>query len=110
MSFHDWRIRRKMQQPVRGTFTRVDWYSKNPSRVPMITVLTGYVEAPGVPRTSTEVVADLNRDWGNNTQFPALIDRDDPTRFIVLWKEVPRFNSGRDRARRNAERAAEQPE
>jgi hypothetical protein len=110
MTFHDWRIRRKMKQPVRGTFTRVDWYSKNPSRVPMTTVLTGYVEAPDVPRTSTEVVADLNRDWGNNTQFPALVDREDPTHCVVLWKEVPKFSGGRERARRNAETAAEESE
>jgi hypothetical protein len=54
--------------------------------------------------------ADLNRDWGNNTELPALVDRNDPTRCVVLWKEVPKYDGSRDRARRNAERAAEQPE
>jgi hypothetical protein len=108
MSFRDRRVRRSMTDPVRGTFTKVSDYFPHPGRTPMQTMLTGYVEAPGVPRTSTELLASSNRNWADAATIPVLVDRADPSRCVALWEELPRFDGGASAARAAARNAAQE--
>jgi hypothetical protein len=96
-----------MTDPVRGAFTPVSQYFPHPGRTPMQTMLTGYIEAPGVPRTTAELLAVSNHDWADAGTVPVLVDRADPSKWVALWKELPRFDGGASNARQAAEDAAE---
>ena len=70
--------------------------------------MTGVVLAPGVPPTSVEVLNDL-AGGHNGTMYdrlPALVDRADPTRLLILWDEVTAPDEQAD-ARRQADQAAQ---
>jgi hypothetical protein len=95
-----------MKDPVAGRFTIVDEYFPHPGRTPMQTMLTGYLEADGVSRIPAETLAKLGRDRYASKELPAIIDRADPSRFVIDWSRVPRFDGGAASARKAAEDAA----
>jgi len=95
-----------MKDPVVGTFTTVSEYFPHPGRTPMQTMLTGYLDADGVPRVPAETLAKIGRDRYASPTLPAIIDRADPRRFVIDWSTVPRFDGGAASARKAAEDAA----
>jgi hypothetical protein len=105
MFFAARRARRALKDPVSGEFRVTDWYDPKPNgsfRAPM---LTGVVVAPGLGPVAGECRADQDGRWVANKVLPALVDRADPTRFVVLWKQVVPRDLRAD-ARASAERAA----
>lgn len=68
--------------------------------------LTGVVTGPGIPPTPAEHPDDRHGRRIGHDVLPALVDRTDPTRFVVLWEEiaVPDF---RAEAREQARQAAD---
>ncbi len=68
-------------------------------------MLTGVLTGPGITPAAGEVLNDLSggRNDGRPV-LPVLIDRADPAKFLVLWKEMP----GPDRQGQAARRAAAQ--
>ena len=78
-----WYLKRSMRDPVLGTFHVVDDYFPSPGRVPMRVMLTGFVQADGVPRTVAETLDNFNHDHTAIPALPALVDRSDPARFLV---------------------------
>jgi hypothetical protein len=101
------RAERKMTDPVRGVFRVTGFYDKNPHGTPPRTRVTGVITAPGVPPTVAECKADQRGRWAGASELPVLVDRADPTRFEVLWNELPPPNwrqQERDRAEAEAER------
>lgn len=91
MKWKDRRVTHAMKDPVRGEFRKTGEYFPHPGRTPMQVMLTGVVTAPGIPPTPAEHLRnDLSgREFQGDT-LPALIDRADPTRFVILWDEIPK--------------------
>lgn len=90
-----------MTDPVRGEFRVTGSYYPHPGSTPIKTMLTGVVVADGVPPTPGEHL-DLHVRGEFRSSLPVLVDRADPTRFVVLWDEVPAPDPRAD-ARRQAE-------
>ena len=97
-----------MKDPVRGEFRKTGEYFPHPGRVPLQVMLTGVVTGPGIPPTPAEHLRnDLSgREFGRDV-LPALIDRADPARVVILWDEIPTPDP-RQQALQQAAHAAEQ--
>ncbi len=108
MGFKERRLRRSMRDPVRGEFRPTGSYFPHPGRVPMQEMLTGVVTGPGVGPVAGEAMNDLRhgRSIGRDV-LPVLVDRADPSKMLVLWDELPAYDS-RAEARQQAQQAAEQ--
>jgi hypothetical protein len=74
----------------------------------MQVMLTGVVTAQGIPPTPAEHLRNdvSGREFESDT-LPALIDRADPTRFVILWDEIPKPDP-RQQALQQAAHVAEQ--
>ena len=74
-------------------------------------MLTGVVTAPGIGPTAGEALNDLRHPHGviasayRSSALPVLVDRADPTRFVILWQEVG-LRDYRAEARTQAQQAA----
>ncbi|WP_216900492.1 hypothetical protein [Nocardia alni] len=108
MGFRERRLRRSMRDPVRGEFRPTGSYFPHPGRVPMQEMLTGVVTGPGVGPVAGEAMNDLRHGRAIGREvLPVLVDRADPTKMLVLWGELPAYDS-RAEARQQAQHAAEQ--
>ncbi|MCU1528911.1 MAG: hypothetical protein JWP75_2674 [Frondihabitans sp.] len=105
MGMRTWLTLRRMSDPVPGTFVKVDEYFPHPGRVPMQTMLTGYVEADGVPRTQAEVLQKPSHAFTDT--LPVTVDRTNPTVFVVRWNESHPSDGGAARAKGAAQAATE---
>lgn len=100
-----------MKDPVRGEFRPTGSYFPHPGRTPMQEMLTGVVTAPGIGPTAGEALNDLRHPHGviasayRSSALPVLVDRADPTRFVILWQEVG-LRDYRAEARTQAQQAA----
>lgn len=63
------------------------------------------VTGPGIPPTPGEHLDDAQGRYIGHDALPALIDRSDPTRFVILWDEIPAPDF-RAEAREQARQAA----
>src|SRR5262245_14138815 len=91
MKWKDRRARHSMKDPVRGEFRKTGEYFPHPGRVPMQVMLTGVVTGPGIPPTPAEHLRnDFSGREFERDALPALIDRADPTRMVILWDEIPK--------------------
>jgi hypothetical protein len=72
-------------------------------------MLTGVVTAPGVAATPGEALNDLvhGHDGSFRDVLPCLVDRADPTRFVVLWDDVVEPDAQAEARNRAAEAATE---
>lgn len=108
MGLKDWRSRRALKDPVRGEFRPSGSYSVQPGRGPGQEMLTGVITAPGIEPTAGQVLNDRRHPHdvalSGEGALPALVDRADPARFIVLWQEVGRPDDQAE-ARSQAEQA-----
>lgn len=95
-----------MKDPVRGVFRITGFYDKHPSSSPPGTRLTGVIVAPGIPATPVEHKPDSRGRWAGMQELPVLVDRADPSRFVVLWDEVKPI-SWQDQALQTAREAAD---
>ncbi len=108
MKWKDRRTKHSMKDPVRGEFRKTGQYFPHPGRVPMQVMLTGVVTGPGIPPTPAEHLRnDLSGREFERQVLPALIDRADPTRMVILWDEIPKPDP-RQQALQEAAHAAEQ--
>lgn len=105
MGLKDWRTRRGMTDPVPGEFRVSGTYYPHPGSTPVHTMLTGVVVADGVPPTPGEHL-DRHAIGEFRRTVPVLVDRADPTHFVVLWDEVAEVDP-RAEARRRAEADAQ---
>jgi hypothetical protein len=85
MSLADWRAKRQIRDPVRGMFRVSD---------PQGTPIAGVLVAPGIPATPAEHRVGARGRWVGQSELPALIDRSEPSRFAILWSEVPEPSPG----------------
>ena len=105
MGLKDWRTRHGMTDPVRGEFRVSGSYYPHPGSTPIRTMLTGVVVADGVPPTPGEHL-DRHAIGEFRRSLPVLVDRADPTRFLVLWDETTEVDP-RAEARQRAEADAQ---
>jgi hypothetical protein len=106
MGLKDWRVRRSLRDPVRGQFEVTGRYAAHPNGSSFREMLTGVVTGPGIATTAGEHLGDTDGRWVGRDVLPALIDRDDPSKFIVLWAEIPKPDF-RAQARQQAQQAAD---
>jgi hypothetical protein len=99
--------RRALKEPVRGEFRVTGQYFARPGSTPMQETLTGVLTGPGIAPTPGEHVDNGHGRRIGHDVLPALIDRTDPTRFVILWDEVPVPDFRAD-AREQARQAAAQ--
>jgi hypothetical protein len=95
-----------MKDPVRGVFRVTGFYDAHPSSSPPGTRITGVIVAPGMPATPAEHKVDSRGRWADSHELPVLVDRSDPSRFVVLWDEVKPV-SWQDRERQAAQAEAD---
>jgi len=107
MKWKDRRVEHSMKDPVRGEFRKTGEYFPHPGRVPMQVMLTGVVSGPGIPPTPAEHMRNDFSGRDETQPLPALIDRADPTRVVILWDEVPKPDP-RQQALQQAADVAEQ--
>jgi hypothetical protein len=109
MKWKDRRVKHSMKDPVRGEFRKTGEYFPHPGRVPMQVMLTGVVSGPGIAPTPAEHLRNdfSGREFGSDDTLPALIDRADPTQFVILWDEVAKPDP-RQQALEEAARVADQ--
>jgi hypothetical protein len=89
MGWRDRRARREIKDPVRGEFRVSGQYVTHPGSTPLRETLTGVVTGPGIPPTAGEHPDDRRGRRIGRDVLPALVDRTDPTRFVILWDEIP---------------------
>lgn len=106
MGLKDWRTKHSMRDPVRGQFQVTGRYDAHPNGSSFRDVLTGVVSGPGVAPTAGEHLADIDGRWVGRDTLPVTIDRAEPTKFVVLWDEVPKPDF-RAQARAQAQQAAD---
>jgi hypothetical protein len=94
-----------MKDPVRGVFRVTGFYDAHPHSSPPGTRITGVIVAPGMPATPAEHKVD-GRHWADSQELPVLVDRSDPSRFVVLRDEVKPV-SWQDRERQAAQAEAD---
>jgi hypothetical protein len=88
MGINDWRAKRNIKYPERGVLRVIglhDGHSR-PSRTG--TRIAGIITAPGIPATRIEHKMEDPARWTGHKALPVLLDRTDPTKFIVLWEEL----------------------
>jgi hypothetical protein len=85
MGINDWRAKRHMKHPERGVL-RVS--SIHHSFSSSGHVVTGVITAPGIPDTPVEHKVDDHGRWTGIQEVPVLVDRADPSKFVILWDEV----------------------
>jgi hypothetical protein len=85
MGISDWRAKRHMKQPERGVL-RVSGFHRSHS--PSSGRITGVITAPGIPDTPVEHKVDDQDRWTGVQEVPVLVDRADPSKFVILWDEV----------------------
>jgi len=106
MGISDWRVKKHMKFPERGIFRVTGFYDAHPHSSPPGTRITGVITAPGIPATAVEHKADGRGRWAAVRELPVLVDRADPSRFVILWDEVQPV-SWRDREMRAAQAEAD---
>ena len=96
MGISDWRAKKQMKYPERGTLRVTGFNGQHSSSSPSGARITGVITAPGVPATTVEHKTDEKDRWAGVQELPVLVDRADPTRFTILWEEVQaaQFNAG----------------
>jgi len=87
MGISDWRAKKQMKYPERGTL-RITGTSEHPSAGPTGIRITGVITAPGVPARNVEHETDAGDRLMGAQELPVLIDRADPSRFTILWDEI----------------------
>jgi hypothetical protein len=84
MGISDRRAKRGLKHPVRGTLRITGLREERPPRVRV----TGVISAPGMPDATVEHKADDGGRWAGAHLLPVIVDRSDPSRFVVLWEEA----------------------
>src|SRR5450755_419504 len=85
MGISDWRAKRHMKQPERGVLRVSGFHHAHSSSSGRI---TGVITAPGIPDTPVEHKVDDHDRWTGVQEVPVLVDRADPSKFVILWDEV----------------------
>jgi hypothetical protein len=85
MGISDWRAKRHMKQPERGVLRVSGFHHAHSSSSGRI---TGFITAPGIPDTPVEHKVDDHDRWTGVQEVPVLVDRADPSKFVILWDEV----------------------
>ncbi len=79
-----------MVDPVPGEFRVTGDYFAHPSSSSFRQMLTGVVTGPGIAPTPGEHLDDESGRRIGHDVLPILVDRADPTRFLILWDEIPK--------------------
>jgi hypothetical protein len=88
MGISTWRAKRQMKYPERGVLRVTGFYDALSHSAPSGTRITGIITAPGIPDTPVEHKADDQDSWAGVREVPVLVDRADPSRFLILWDEA----------------------
>jgi hypothetical protein len=88
MGISDWRAKKHMRYPERGVLRVTGFYDAHPHSSPSGTRITGVITAPGIPATAVEHKADGRGRWAGVQELPVLVDRAEPSRFVILWDEL----------------------
>jgi hypothetical protein len=88
MGINDWRAKRNIKYPERGVLRVIGLHDghSHPSRTG--NRIAGIITAPGIPATRIEHKMEDPPRWTGHQALPVLLDRTDPTKFIVLWEEL----------------------
>jgi len=88
MGINDWRAKRQIKYPERGVLRVIGLHDEHshPSRTG--TRIAGIITAPGLPATRIEHKMEDPARWAGHQALPVLLERTDPTKFIVLWEEL----------------------
>jgi hypothetical protein len=88
MGISAWRAKRQMKYPERGVLRVTGFYDALSHSAPSGTRITGIISAPGIPDTPVEHKSDDQDSWAGVREVPVLVDRADPSRFLILWDEA----------------------
>lgn len=88
MGISTWRAKRQMKYPERGVLRVTGFYDALSHSAPSGTRITGIITAPGIPDTPVEHKSDDQDSWAGVREVPVLVDRADPSRFLILWDEA----------------------
>ena len=108
LGFSVWRITRRYRDPVSGTLrlTARDWHRSNVTYI-------GVVSAPGLAPTpvSHKTSEPSGRYVMEGMDLPVIVDRTEPAKLKILWKQVPtekqyHANLAAEQMRQAAETAA----
>jgi hypothetical protein len=88
MGINDWRAKRNIKYPERGVLRVIGLHDGHSRPSHAGTRIAGIITAPGVPATRIEHKMEDPARWTGHKALPVLLDRTDPTKFIVLWEEL----------------------
>src|SRR5579862_1598238 len=83
MSFSDRRAMRHMKFPERGTLNVTGVHEGHSH-----TRIDGVITAPGIAPTRADHKIDERGRCAKGQDLPVLVDRADPSRFVILWDEA----------------------
>jgi hypothetical protein len=85
MGISDRRAKRGLKHPVRGILRVTGLRQECPPQVRV----AGVISVPGMPPATVEHKTDDGGRWTGARLLPVMVDRSDPSRFVVLWDEGP---------------------
>ncbi len=94
MGISDRQTLKHMKDPVRGVFRVSSWHDVYPGTPPPCNHIVGTISGPGIPDTTAEHKLDHHGHWPPGSELPIMIDRQDPSKYVILWDEAPRGIAG----------------
>jgi hypothetical protein len=88
MGIGDWRAKRNIKYPERGVLRVIGLHDGHSRPSQTGTRIAGIITAPGIPATRIEHKMEDPARWTGHQALPVLLDRTDPTKFVVLWEEL----------------------
>ena len=88
MGINDWRAKRQIKHPERGVLRVLGRHDEHLYPSATGHRITGIITAPGMPPHRIEHKMDEPARWEGVTAVPVVIERNDPSKFVVLWEEL----------------------
>ena len=88
MGINDWRAKRQIKYPERGVLRVIGRHDEHSRPSVTGTRIAGIITAPGMPPARIEHRIEDPARWEGVTAVPVTVDRNDPSKFVVMWEEL----------------------
>jgi hypothetical protein len=88
MGINDWRAKRQIKYPERGVLRVIGRHDEHSRPSTTGTRIAGIITAPGMPAARIEHKMEDPARWEGVTAVPVTVDRNDPSKFVVMWEEL----------------------
>jgi hypothetical protein len=88
MGINDWRAKRQIKYPERGVLRVIGRHDEHSRPSVTGTRIAGIITAPGMPPARIEHKIEDPARWEGVTAVPVTVDRNDPSKFVVMWEEL----------------------